>query len=211
MRKFFRAFFTSVFFTFLPSVGFAHEVYVLTPKEFQAGLAYEGFYLIGVLRNVANLKTFLIISGSVFIVLALNFIFQRSRSGRAFQNFIERGQRFGPFIVRLAVSASFFFSALEGSFLGPELSLAAFPFAVGIRVLLFIISGMFLFGFFTEVAALVALGIYTVAVWKFGIYLGTYFNYVGELVVLSLIGFRYFSLDGMLFGAKKGFEFIKKY
>lgn len=211
MRRFFKNFCAVVLFYLAPYAVFAHEVYVLTPAEFQAGLAYRGFDLTAAFESADNLKTFLVIGAIVTVLLILNFFFQRSRTGRAFQSFIERGQRFGPFIVRLAVSASFFFSALEWSFLGPELALAALPFAEVLRVALFALSGLFLLGLFTEIAAFVALGIYTIATWKFGLYLATYFNYVGELVVLFLLGFRYFSLDGLLFGPKKSFSFLKQY
>lgn len=195
----------------LPHFAFAHEAYVLSPEKFHEGLSRTGFDSVASLHDPRNLQVFLTISFWILVLLGLNFIFRRTRAGRAIGGFLEKGSRFGPFVVRLAVSASFFFFALTGNFLGPELPLSALPFAPLIRAALFGISGMFLFGFLTEIAALIALVIYTVAVFKFGHYLATYLNYLGELMVLLLFGFRYFSLDGLVFGKSRRFPRLEKY
>lgn len=196
---------------FLPAAVFAHEVYVLSPTEVQQGLQYTGFDTINSLANPHNLKIFLEIFIAVAILLVINFFFRHSSWGRAFNQSLSRLGRFGPIIVRLAISLSFFYSALSWSFLGPEISLQSLILPNILRVSLFVISALIFLGFFTELAALIALTIYTIAASYYGFYVITYLNYLGEILVLLLFGSRYLSLDRIIFGLKKSFASLQKY
>ncbi len=184
---------------------------MLSPEELKVGLATPSLRALDALKDPSNVGTLLYISIGIFIALALNFFFRRSWVSRKLDRFLEKGARLGPFIVRIAISASFFFSAYFNSFLGPELPLSLFPNGEIIRVVMFAVSFLFLAGFLTELASLIALIIYITAFVHFGFYLTTYLNYVGELIALLFLGFRYYSVDGVIFGAKKSFAFLKKY
>ncbi len=126
----------------------------------------------------------------------------------------EKFHLLGPVILRMVVAVSFFSSAVSWSFLGPELSLSSFPMASLLRIVMFVISIFVLLGFFTEIAAFLALIVFTIATLVFHLYMFTYINYLAEIVVLLLLGSRHFSLDKMLFGSELRFKtlgWLEKY
>jgi hypothetical protein len=194
-----------------PVVASAHEAYVLDKDVFQAGLQKTSLDAFGALSRGDNLHTFLVISLAVAVCLVLNFILRHSRLGHTIDNGFERLAPFGPLIIRISIAISFFFSAWTMSWLGPELSLAALPLAHVLQVALFAVSIMLFFGFLTELAALVALLIFSVAAVQFGWYLMTYFNYFGEIIALLLFGGHRFSADRLLFGWRHWWPRLARY
>lgn len=204
MRKLFNVvFFLIVFAFFIPSAILAHEAYVLPTQTFWTMLhtpfdprAFQA------LNDPHNLSLTLMITAGVITVYLLNFAFRLSKLGERVHRAIESIRFLGPIFVRIAISASFFASALSWSFLGPELSLHSLPVPGLLRSVLFAASAMIAFGLFTELAGLISLIIFTFGFAFFGIYLFTYFNYLGEIIVLFLFGMRKWSLDGLLFGPK---------
>ncbi len=70
---------------------------------------------------------------------------------------------------------------------------------------------MILFGFMTELAAAIGIGIFISAFLVFGTYMFTYSNYLGEFIVLLLFGMRAFSIDTYLFGPLRRFHNFEKY
>ncbi len=196
---------------FWPNIASAHEVYVLTPGQVDDGLLSKGLNVFDALKNPENARTFIIISILVCIAFLINFFFRHSKIGGSVRKFLEKGHIFGPIFVRLAISASFFYSATTWSFLGPEHSLHDFPYDEVIRIILYVLSAMFLFGIFTEVAALVGLGIFAMALFLYQWQMLAYFNYFGEFIVLILFGLRIFSFDRLFFGKAKRLQFLEKY
>ncbi len=195
-----------------PGISSAHEAYVLPRPEFEAGLKYVSVQTLSALQDPANLRLFFIITIGVGLGLILSLWFSQTRIAAAAANKIERLKFLGQWIVRLAVSASFFFSATSNSFLGPDISLDSLPYRVAIKGALFVISAMVLFGFLTELAALLALVVFTIAANVYHWYLATYLNYLGELMVLIMFGARGFgSIDRWMFGETKRFLWLKKY
>jgi uncharacterized membrane protein YphA (DoxX/SURF4 family) len=204
------SFFSLAAAVLLPINTFAHEVYVLTKDQVQEGFR-DHYNVFIAWKNIENIKLTLIISVCIGIVLVLNFLFRHSTLGHKLRSIVERGRVFGPLFVRLAVSLSFFFSALQWSFLGPELSLHDFPYGEIVRIVMFALSGMFFFGLFVEVASLIGLAIYILAFYQFGFYMLAYFNYLGEFIVLILFGLRVFSLDRVFFGPLNRLKEWEKY
>jgi len=197
---------------FVPrTVVFAHEVYVLTKEQFAEGLKNQGLRALTALESPENLLIFIKISLAILLLLILNFFFQRSRIGKKLDRRLERLVRFGPLLVRLAIAFSFLFSALDGKFLGPELSLGMMPFSSILRVALFVASFFLAFGIWTELAALLAFLVFTIGAYTFHWYLLTYLNYLGEILVLFLFGSRNWSLDYYLFGPLKRFKKLRNY
>jgi hypothetical protein len=194
-----------------PMAAMAHEAYVLTPQQFHQGLATWGTEEFASLKNPHDLHLFLIITISVIVVFALNFVFRQSRLGKKVDATFRRLEYIGPLFVRAAIAASFFYSAWTWSFLGPELSLRLLPFAHVARIAMFVISFLFLFGWWTELGALVALVLFGIGTWKFGAYSTTYLNYFGEIVVLLLFGSRRFSLDKLVYGATRRLKKLQPY
>lgn len=205
------ALFFLIFFALVATVS-AHEAYVLPQSYFwqQMQMPWSG-QAFQALKNPANLLLTIEVVGSVLLLLALNFVFRRSKLGQKTSKTIEKLAPLGPIFVRLAIAASLFYSALSWSFLGPELHLTQMPIAGLMRILLFAISFMILAGFFTEIAGLFAVVIFTIGLFVFGLYLLTYLNYLGEMIVLFLFGMRRWSLDKLLFGPRSLLEKWKKY
>lgn len=196
----------------VPAAVSAHEAYVLPGDYFwdqlQRPFSWRAW---AALADPANLRMTLSIIFGVFVALTLNFIFRRSRAGKRAARFVERLAPLGPLFVRAAIAIALFYSALSWSFLGPELSLHALPFAQAMRLAIFAISVLIAFGLFTELAAAVGILIFTIGFWAYGAYLLTYLNYLGELIVLLLFGMRQWSLDHTFFGPLKRLVHWEKY
>lgn len=190
----------------------AHEAYVIPPQTFWDEMSRPFVSPdFGALNAGENLGITLIIVSAVFFGLLLNYFFRKSSFGQKFHQFFERFVFLGPHFVRFALAAALFFSAYTNTFLGPELPLDLFPFAILIRIILFVASFMIAFGFLTEMAALLALGIFILTGIVMGPYMVSYANYFGELLVLLLFGMRVFSIDTYIFGKLKHFRDLEKY
>ncbi|MDE1975548.1 MAG: hypothetical protein KGI49_03515, partial [Patescibacteria group bacterium] len=188
------------------------EAYVLPTDYFWAQLnGPPSAYALTALTRPADLRITIYVVLGVLVVYLLNFLFRRTRLGYWLHRAPERLSFMGPIFVRAAIAAAFFYSALSWSFLGPELSLNAMPLPWLMRGVLFAASGMIAFGFLTELAAAAALAVFTIGYWKFGLYLMTYFNYLGEMIVLVLFGMRKWSLDRLMFGALRRFPKFRDY
>lgn len=163
------------------------------------------------LNNPADLQLTIIIVISVLVALGLNFLIRLTPFGEKLHKFPERFSRFGPHFVRVTIAIALFFSAWSNTFLGPELHQSLFANPELIRGLLYAISIMIAIGFLTELAAFVGIIIFIYSFFVFGPYVFTYFNYLGELIVLLLFGMRVFSIDKYLLGPLKRFEWFEKY
>lgn len=195
----------------LPATALAHEAYVLPHSLFVSEInSAVSWHAFDALKDPGNLKLCIVIILGTLLALIASFWCSRLGLVRAFVNKIERLSRFGPWLVRVAISASFFFSALTNSFLGPEISLGTMPLGSIVRILLFGISIMILFGLFTELAAIAALLVFGLAAYEYHWYLATYLNYIGEILVLILFG-THWSLDRLLFGWKRRFQTLRRY
>lgn len=186
---------------FAAKTASAHEAYVLDPNYFWKEI--NGPYSThawDALRDPHNLHITLGIVAGVLTLLALNFIFRATTWGDRLHHSIERLSPLGPIFVRAAIAASFFYSALSWSFLGPELTLQSMPYAGVLRAVLFAASFMIAVGFLTEVAAAATFIIFCLGFHVFGLYVATYLNYLGEIIVLLLFGMRQWSADRFLFG-----------
>ncbi len=189
----------------------AHEAYVLTKQQFQEGLSETSLNAFDALKNHSNLKIFLTISICVALFLVIAFFVRHSRRGERFDRWFRGFARWGALVIRLALAASFFGSAITGSIFGPELPLSALPYGGFIHIALFVLAALFLVGFLTEAAALISLVIFGIAASVYGWYLVTYFNYLGEIVVLLLFGSRLWSVDRLIFGPEGWYESMKRY
>jgi hypothetical protein len=195
-----------------PLVASAHEAYVLPRDYFWAQLSgTTSLDAFSALTKADNVRVTLWIAAGVAIVLILNFLLRRTRAGYALHRLPERLSFLGPVFVRVAISASLFFSAWSWSFLGPELPLSGMIWPSVMRAILFAASGMILAGFLTEIAAAAVLAVYVIGFACYGLYLATYLNYLGELIVLVLFGLRVWSIDRAIFGPLRRFPKLRGY
>lgn len=197
------------FLFFTPAV-FAHEAYVLTRQEFLQGLSQNTPNPFAGLIDPAYMQASIIITLCVMFVFTLAILWATTPVASFLDKVIKKAQVIGPFTIRLAISSSFFFAAQINTILGPELSLQTIPGGMVIRFLLYTLALMIFFGVFVELAALIGLLIFFYISQFYGLYLLTYVNYVGELIVLFLFGSRVFSFDMMFFGQKLWSKSLEK-
>ena len=190
----------------------AHEAYVVETAKFWNYLSQPtSWHAFDALKNPHDLHITIAIVSSVLIVFLANFFFRLTKKGQKIHNYLEKLYFLGPLFVRAAISASFFFSALSWSFLGPELTLHQMIWPSILRAGLFTASILIALGLFTELAALIGLVIFSIGLATFGLYVTTYFNYLGEIIVLLLFGMRKWSVDKYLFGPLKHFKNWREY
>lgn len=193
----------------IPTV-YAHEAYVLTADQFNMGLGQNTANPLSGLLDPSHLMlTILITLGVILSYLLINFWSATKFSDRL-DKAVKKVGVIGPLIIRVAISASFFFAAQINVILGPELSLSHIAYAPLIRFLLFLITFMILFGVLVEWAALIDLVIFFYVSTFFGQYMLTYTNYFGELIVLFLFGSRFVSFDRYFFGTRPLIKSLEK-
>lgn len=167
----------------------AHEVYVLSQDAITAATAAPPFSSVDVL--IEHLDEF--IFWAFIGVLTVFVVFFASISRvleSALDPFLMRLRPFAPVVSRVTIGLSFLAAAWFQAAFGPELPLPALfgaytPLVTGLLVTIGILITL---GYFTRTAALVAFGIFLVAVWKNGSYMLTYASYLGEIVVLLILG-----------------------
>ena len=197
---------------FFPVVAFAHEAYVLNRNDFWHHLSEPfDFQAFNALKNPHDVQVFISITVGIVVVFLINFLFRRMWVGEKFHNLITKLAPTGPFLVRVAIAASFFFSAQSMAFLGPELLLNEMFWPHVLQIGLYLISFMILFGFLTELAAFLGIIFFSIGFYVYGLYMATYLNYLGELIVLLLFGMRSWSFDAIMFGPLKFLKHFEKY
>ena len=191
----------------IPTTVLAHEAYVEPRQYFWHIMSeppdprvWEAF------QDPSNIFITIKVVAGVMTFLILNFLFRLSRWGKKLHASLEKFSMIGPQFVRAAIVASFFFSAATMSFLGPELRLELLPAHALIQIGLFACAVLIFFGLFTEIAAFLALIIFFTGFLVYSHYLFTYFNYLGEIVVLLFFGMRRLSLDRLIFGKLRGWR-----
>lgn len=212
MRKFILSGFILLFFLLTyPPLAHAHEAYVLTQDEFQQGLSLYSPNPLGPLLSSDYLPVSIVITIVVVATYLLSILWSTTTLAGMIDVWIRKASIVGPFIIRLAISTSFFFAASSNVIFAPELQLSTVYGGEVIRFLLFVLSIMILFGFLTEIAALVGIVIFGYVSFTYGFYMITYANYFGELLVLFLFGTRFFSVDRLLIGREAWHKTLERY
>lgn len=174
---------------FLPATAAAHEVYVLAPSVAKDAIAHSAFSEWQVLLQ--NLDQFMLWAFIGALVVFIIFFVSLSRAlERLIDPLLAKLPPFAPFIGRLTISLSFIAAAYYGALCGPELPLQATfgPASPFIRALLVVIGLMLLFGWRVRLAALTGLALFGYEIAAHGMYMLTYANYFGELILLLILG-----------------------
>lgn len=194
----------------LPQSSYAHEAYVLTRQEFAKGLLVTTHNPLAPLFDTSHVGLFITIAAYV-IASRIIILFLASTPLAPFvDKQIRKLSLFGPVIIRIAMSLAFFYAAQANVIFGPEISLNGYTGGTIIRFLLFVIALMSFFGFLTQLAALVGMCIFIYLALHLGVYIVTYSNVFGELLVLLLFGSRFLSVDQFLLKGKLLFSYFGK-
>lgn len=198
MKKRFLLIGSLVALSYIPHIASAHEVYVLgrsiiqhdtmeaSPNPFQAAVAEPGKFALW---------------GGLFLLQFILVIWLSRWSWlQAHLNpLLDRLKPYAPLIGRLTLGGSLLASAYYGALFGPELPLSdlAGPYAGWLQTLLYVLGGLITIGFLTPIAGLVAIGLYAWAWIHFGLYLLTYLNYFGEMLLVLILGGHVLAIDAL--------------
>lgn len=174
---------------FIPAGAFAHEVYVLTPTEVQAGIQTPGFNEVATaLSDISQVTFWGFIT--VLVVFVVFFVSVIRPLERWLDPIFIRARRYAAPVARITVGLSFLLAAYYGATYGPELPLTAtFGAAAGlVKILLVVIGTLLIVGAYVRVAAFAALLLFGSAVYFHGVYMLTYTNYLGEIILLLVLG-----------------------
>ncbi|MBV9349393.1 MAG: DoxX family membrane protein [Patescibacteria group bacterium] len=182
-------------FTWLPYPVSAHEVYVLPKSTVAQDIATPSPNPFSSIP--AHLGDFLSWSVAAILIIAAIFLISVSRAcEQAFDFFLKAIKRYAPLVARITVGGCFIACAHYQALFGPELPFSSFGGnSALLTVVLYCLGGCFLLGLFARVAAVVALIVFGAAVFEFGGYMFTYLNYLGEILVMLLLGSGAFSVD----------------
>ncbi|MDE2021771.1 MAG: hypothetical protein KGI71_02505 [Patescibacteria group bacterium] len=182
---------TLAFFVALlaPAFAFAHEVYVLPQDAIRRALQMPAFSEWQTI--FANLNQFLfwgfIAALLIFIVF---FVSISRRLERLFGPFLAKLPPYAPVITRVTIGIALIAASYHQALFGPELPLSAtFGAYTSIATAFLLVIGLMItFGFYARIAALVAFSFFGIELWAHGIYMLTYANYLGELILLLILG-----------------------
>lgn len=174
---------------FLPSIVSAHEVYVLPASVVRRAITTPSFSEWQTV--LANLDQFMLWAFIVVLVIFFVFFISISRTlEKLFEPVLAKLPPYAPVVSRVTISLSFLAGAYYNSLCGPELPLEATfgPLTSPVRVLVVIIGLMLLVGWYTRIAAFAALVLFCAEIAAHGVYMLTYTNYFGEIVLLLILG-----------------------
>lgn len=181
--------FLAIFISAIPLIASAHEVYVLTGSEIQKGMdttAFSGWSVV-----VNDLRHFIFWAFIGIFIVCLVFFISISRTLEGLLDpFLVKLRRYAPVVSRITIGLSFYAAAYYQAVFGPELPIAATfgSYHAFITATLVLIATMITFGYHARLASLVALVIFSIYTYHYGWYMITYTNYLGEIIVLLILG-----------------------
>ena len=173
----------------LPIVASAHEVYVLgrdvidvdtaaaSPNPFSAIAGHEMQFVFW--GFIAALVVSTVFAASLF---------------HAFEQRVaptlKRLKKYAPLSARITLGLCLIACAFYQGLFGPELAFADFAgtYAPLLTGVLYAAGTLVLVGYYTRIAALAAVVVYVLAAFHYGAYILTYTNYLGEMIVLAILG-----------------------
>lgn len=183
---------------FLPQRTFAHENYVLTQQQINQGMQDNSIYVLDALNNPANVAIGSLVAVGTLVLIVIYFLFQKSKPGIILDENLKKLEPFGVFILRIALGASFLYSAFTNSYLGPEISTSSLILGNVIHYSLYILGALLILGLFNNLTGFLSLIIIILATLTYKYYMMTYFNYFGEFIALMFFGTRFIAFDKFL-------------
>ncbi len=188
--------FMTMLFLFLAPAASAHEVYVLSSSSIVRAVDAPSFSLLDV--AIQNLHQFVFWAFiAIFTIFCVFFISTLRFLERRLSPIFMKIKKYAPFIARLAIGISFLACAYYQATFGPELPLSSTfgQFSSVVTVIFAILGILAIIGLWVRPAAFVALVIFGFTIWFHGVYMLTYVNYLGEIIVLLVLGAHGLSLD----------------
>ncbi len=185
---------------FAPFCASAHEVYVLSPEEIRSAVAMPSPNPFTVIPEQEKEFLFWGALCAVGVLLVLTLSVSKMFE-KIFDPFLMKLKKVAPLLGRLTLGASVFLSGYHHAFFGPELPFSVFlsPQAEHVFALVVMIAAVFIsFGLLTRLMALFGLILYIFLCAHYGIYMVTYANYLGEMILFLILGGGPLSLDRVM-------------
>jgi len=190
-------FILSIFFI-IPSFASAHEVYVLDSAQIAQAVGSPSFDMLAVAEQNLGQFVFWAFIG-VLVVFGVFWISILRFLERRLDPMLSKLRKYTPFIARVTIGVSFLAGAYYQATYGPELPISNFGSLAGlVTAVLVAVGALTVIGLYVRIAAFAALVMYLIAVYYHGTYMLTYINYLGEIIVLLVLGAHSFSLDTYL-------------
>ncbi len=173
----------------LPLFASAHEAYVLHHSTFTRLVAKQSPNPLTAI--VGNEYQFIFWGFIVFLVVVSIFCISLFHKYElTMLPLYRRLRKYAQPLARITLGACLLTGAYFGGVFGPELSLFDIggPFDWLLKYILYISGALILVGFYPRFGALVALGVYGLAIVQEGSYMLTYTNYLGEIVLTMILG-----------------------
>ena len=183
----------------MPLYASAHEVYVLKPDVIADALTKPSLAFFDVIR--ANLGHFFFWTFiSVWAFFTILSISLSKNVERAIDPLLQRLKRYAPLVARATLGIAIIASAYENALFGPELPLFTGTAGDGVAMLRFVLmalGALITVGLFTRVASLLLITVFSVLTVQHGWYMLTYANYLGEMIMVLVVGNAAFALDSL--------------
>jgi uncharacterized membrane protein YphA (DoxX/SURF4 family) len=173
----------------------AHEVYVLTPDAVKQAMTSVSPNPFNAVPGHAALFIGWGLACAILFIgmlsLSVNKAFER-----VFDPVLFRLKKFAPLLSRLTLGASLFASGYYGAVFGPELPLSHLFGNVHVASIVLMVAGAFIvFGFLTRLIAGLGIMFFASLIFAYHGYMLTYLNYLGELLIVFIIGGGRWSID----------------
>lgn len=181
--------FVCFIFALTPFAAYAHEVYVLPSETIQQALMTPAFSEWSVITQ--NSDQFVLWAFIGALVVFCVFFISISRSlENALDPLLAKLPPYAPLVGRVTIGLALIAASYYGALFGPELPIRETFGALtdAVRTLLVVAGIMITVGFHPRIASIFVLTLFGVEVFTHGIYMLTYMNYLGELIILLILG-----------------------
>ena len=182
---------------FLPAFARAHEVYVLPKGVIARDLTMPSLQVFEIISAHTGLFFFwgFITIWAIFTILSISV----SKSvERVVDPILARLKPYAPLVARVTLGLAIISSGYFGAMFGPELPFAESAESFGTSLLgsgMVVLGILVTVGLFTRAASLLLILLYC-ALWvHYGVYMLTYTNYLGEMILILILGNTNFALD----------------
>lgn len=177
----------------------AHEAYVLTPDEINRAVSMPSQDPFEAVPE--HEAQFLFWGALIAVGVLATLAFSDARwSENTFSPLLLHLKRYAPFIGRLTFGLAMFASGYFGAFFGPELPATALLGATGASIFSWALMAagvLICLGFLTRLMGFFGLAVFALAVARYHIYMLTYVNYLGEILLFLILGGGMWSLDSV--------------
>lgn len=187
----------------------AHEAYVLNLTDLQNGLQKKSLLNLFSLLEEKYLFITLAVTVSITLIYILSILGAQTKAAKVFDKVVCCVSGLGFLMLRLVTGVTLLIGALEGKFLGPEITLSQFPMGQWLIYPIILVSIFMIFGLMTRFVAIFCLATFSYVFFFEGSYLLTYLSYLVVFLALLVFEISSWSIDEKLFG-KKALKFVPK-